>query len=57
MGRHRIPRCRSGCGMSHLEEPGYPPGPMQTRLLLIASALLAVVILVAGAVWLIRLLA
>jgi hypothetical protein len=30
---------------------------MQTRLLLIASALLAVIILVAGAIWLIRLLA
>jgi hypothetical protein len=30
---------------------------MQTRLLLIASALLAVLILVAGAIWLIRLLA
>jgi hypothetical protein len=29
---------------------------MQTRLLLIASAILAVVILVAGALWLIRLL-
>jgi hypothetical protein len=29
---------------------------MQTRLLLIASALLAVVILVAGGIWLIRLL-
>jgi hypothetical protein len=29
---------------------------MQTRLLLIASALLAVIILVAGAIWLIRLL-
>jgi hypothetical protein len=30
---------------------------MQTRLLIIASALLAVIILVAGAIWLIRLLA
>lgn len=30
---------------------------MQTRFLLIASVLLAVVILVAGAIWLIRLLA
>ena len=29
---------------------------MQTRLLLIASALLAILILVAGSVWLIRLL-
>jgi hypothetical protein len=34
----------------------YPPEPMQTRLLLIASALLAVVILVAGGLWLYRLL-
>lgn len=31
--------------------------PMQTRLLLIASALLAAVILVAGGIWLLRLLA
>ena len=35
----------------------YPHAPMQTRLLLIASALLAIVILVAGGIWLIRLLA
>jgi flagellar biogenesis protein FliO len=35
----------------------YPHLPMQTRLLLIASALLAVIILVAGGIWLIRLLA
>jgi hypothetical protein len=31
--------------------------PMQTRVLLIASAILAVIILVAGAFWLFRLLA
>lgn len=38
-------------------EPGnYPRGPMQTRLLLIASALLAVIILIAGAVWLFQIL-
>lgn len=39
------------------EQPNYPRRLMQTRLLLIASALLAVIILVAGAIWLIRLLA
>lgn len=57
MGRRRIPRCRSHRQMSLIGGPSYPPCPMQTRLLLIASALLAVIILVAGAIWLIRLLA
>ena len=31
--------------------PGYPPQPMQTRWLLIASAVLAFVIIGAAAVW------
>lgn len=44
-------------GPSGVGAPNYPARPMQTRLLLIASAVLAVIILVAGAVWLIRLLA
>jgi hypothetical protein len=34
----------------------YPLWPMQTRWLLIASAVLALVILVASGVWLLRLL-